>query len=140
MCTLAFSTQWLLFVYMGTAMGIPFLAIIIIYRYIVRQTRRVNVTLASTNLSLTGNRNIRVLKNVLTLVTILGTAGLPNLTLLIWVTVTPGKEPVELYLICVMTVSFCTNAQIIFIFMMNKNVRSVFWKYIPRICHCFVCN
>ncbi len=57
------------------------------------------------------------------------TAGLPCL---IWNALSMGNEPVLLYLICIPTISFCTNIQISFIFAMNKNVRIVFWDNMQR--------
>ncbi|UJR07655.1 hypothetical protein I4U23_011943 [Adineta vaga] len=130
MCTVAFSLQSILYIYMATAIGIPFFTIIVIYRYIVLHTRRINVT--TTNLMSTSTRDIRVLRNVLILIGILGTAGLPSFVLVVWNTVEPGEAPVFLYHICVLTVSFCTNVQIAFIFMMNKNIRTVFWNRLRR--------
>jgi len=69
---------------------------------------------------------------MLTLIGILGPAGLPCL---IWNALSMGNEPVLLYLICILTISFCTNIQISFIFAMNKNVRIVFWDNMQRMLH-----
>jgi hypothetical protein len=124
MCTMKMSVQWMVFIYMGTAIGIPFFGIIIIiYRYIARFIRHTDSTsIVGTN----STRDLRVIKHMLTLIGVLGTAGLPSLILVIWNVLTIGKEPISLYLICILTISLCTNIQISFIFLMNQNVRSVF--------------
>ncbi|CAF1114421.1 unnamed protein product [Adineta steineri] len=134
MCFLKLSIQWITFCYMGIAAGIPYFGIIIIYRYIVRHTRRINsMAIATTATETALNRDLRVLKNILTLIGILGTAGLPNLILLIWNALSPGQAPVPLYLLCTLTISFCTNIQISFIFIMNKKAKDIFWNHIRRI-------
>ena len=125
MCTVKMSTEWLLFVYMGTAIGIPFFGIIIIYLYIVRYNTMATIFRIST-------RDLRVLKHILTLIGILGTAGLPSLILVIWNAFSLGKAPVPLYLVTALTISVCTNIQISFIFAMNKKVRIVFWNHLRR--------
>ncbi|CAF1030005.1 unnamed protein product [Adineta steineri] len=135
-CSLKLSFQWITFCYMGTAIGIPYFGIIIIYRYIVRHTRRINtMAIATTATQTVSNRDLRVLKNILTLIGILGTAGLPSLILLICNAISPGQAPVPLYLFCTLTISFCTNIQISFIFIMNKKARDIFWNRIRRIFH-----
>ncbi|CAF4975413.1 unnamed protein product [Rotaria sp. Silwood1] len=134
MCCLKMSFQGILFVYMGTALGIPFFGIVTIYLYITNRTRRIHImTIAITTSLSTANRDLRVLKKILTLIGILGTAGLPNIVLLIWNAFSSDGAPVSLYLICALTISFCTNIQISFIFSMNKNVRVIFWNYVQRI-------
>jgi hypothetical protein len=127
MCTLKMSVQWMIFIYMGTAIGIPFFGIIVIYRYIARYIRRTD---SMTLVVINSTRDLRVLKHMLTLIGILGTAGLPTLILVIWNVLSMGREPISFYLICILTISFCTNIQISFIFLMNKNVRIVFWQRI----------
>ncbi|CAF3724364.1 unnamed protein product [Rotaria sp. Silwood1] len=134
MCCLKISFQGILFVYMGTALGIPFFGIVTIYLYITNRTRRIHImTIAITTSLSTANRDLRVLKKILTLIGILGTAGLPNIVLIIWNAFSLDGAPVSLYLICALTISFCTNIQISFIFSMNKNVRVIFWNYVQRI-------
>ncbi|CAF1079763.1 unnamed protein product [Rotaria sordida] len=129
MCTLKMSVQWALFIYMGAALGIPFFGIVGIYLYITRHIRRINtMTIAITTSLSTAKRDLHVLKNILTLIGILGTAGLPNIILVIWNAFSLDEAPVSLYLICVLTISFCTNIQISFIFVMNKNVKVVFFE------------
>ncbi|CAF1170830.1 unnamed protein product [Rotaria sp. Silwood1] len=119
---------------MGTALGIPFFGIVTIYLYITNRTRRIHImTIAITTSLSTANRDLRVLKKILTLIGILGTAGLPNIVLIIWNAFSLDGAPVSLYLICALTISFCTNIQISFIFSMNKNVRVIFWNYVQRI-------
>ncbi|CAF3683809.1 unnamed protein product [Rotaria sordida] len=136
MCTLKMSVQWALFIYMGVALGIPFFGIVGIYLYITRHIRRINtMTIAITTSLSTAKRDLHVLKNILTLIGILGTAGLPNIILVIWNAFSLDEAPVSLYLICVLTISFCTNIQISFIFVMNKNVKVVFWNHVQRILH-----
>ncbi|CAF0972764.1 unnamed protein product [Rotaria sordida] len=136
MCTLKMSVQWALFIYMGVALGIPFFGIVGIYLYITRHIRRINtMTIAITTSLSTAKRDLHVLKNILTLIGILGTAGLPNIILVIWNAFSLDEAPVSLYLICVLTISFCTNIQILFIFVMNKNVKVVFWNHVQRILH-----
>jgi hypothetical protein len=131
-CSFKMSIPWVAFLYMGTAIGIPFFGIIGIYLYIVRHTRRV---IAVATIVMTSTRDLHVLKNILTLVGILGTAGLPSLMLIIWDAVSGREAPVALYLVNVLTISFCTNIQISFIFNMNKNVRVVFWNHLRRVFH-----
>lgn len=134
MCGLTMSVQWSIFLYMGTALGIPFFGIITIYLRIVRHTRRINTipTVAQTS-----GRDLRVLKNILTLVGILGTAGIPSLILVIWNAIPSNMAPVPLYLATVMTISLCTNVQITFIFAMSKNVRALFVGRIQHVFHSF---
>jgi hypothetical protein len=124
------SIQWILFVYMGTAIGIPYFGIIAIYRYIVRRTRRIA---AMATVVTASARDLQVLKHILTLVGILSTAGLPSLILIIWNAVLPGEAPVPFYFISALTISFCTNIQISFIFATSKNVRVVFWNRVRRL-------
>ena len=132
MCSLKMSVQWAVFIYMGTAIGIPFFGIITIYHYIVRSTRRVNTIVAAV---LNSARDLHVLRNILTLVGILGTAGLPSMILVIWNAVSADGAPVPLYLFCALVISFCTNIQISFIFFMSKNARTVLWNYVQRFFH-----
>lgn len=132
MCTLKMSVQWAIFIYMITAIGIPFFGIITIYHCIVRTTRRGDRIAIGLPNSI---RDLHVLRNILTLIGILGTAGLPSMILVIWNAVSAHGAPVSLYLFCSLTISFCTNIQISFIFFMSKNVRTVLWNYIQRVGH-----
>jgi hypothetical protein len=85
---------------MGIAIGIPFFSIIVIYVYIVRHTRRISTTVIVITTSLaTTNRDLRVLKHIITLVGILGAAGLPSLALIIWNTLSSGKVHALFYLV-----------------------------------------
>jgi hypothetical protein len=134
-CTLKMSIQWILFVYMGAAIGIPFFGIIAIYLYIVRQTRRINVmTVAVTTSVSASTRDLFVLKRILTLIGILGAAGLPSLILVIWNVFSRDGAPVPLYLFCALTISFCVNIQISLIFITSKKIRVVFWNRIRHMC------
>ena len=124
------------FVYMMLVIGVPFSGIIVIYISIVRFTRRTNVTSAIVSNALSvSRRNLYVLKHTLTLIGILGTAGLPSIVVIIWNGISPGQVPVPLYLACVLNVSLCINVQIIFIFSMNRAVRSALgndWQRLRR--------
>jgi hypothetical protein len=116
--------------------GVPFSGIIIIYMAIVRFTRRTNVTSAIvSNVLIVSKRNLYVLKHTLTLIGILGTAGLPSTVVIIWNAISPGQVPVPFYLACVLNVSLCINVQIIFIFSMNRGIRSALhndWQRLRR--------
>jgi hypothetical protein len=132
-CALNASSQWALFVYMVTAIGLPFNGIIIIYCYILIYTRRVKaVVIPMTNVLSISYRELRVLQHTLTLVIILGTAGLPSLIIIVLNAVLSQGAPVPLYLFSVLTISFCTNIQITFIFTVNKRVTAFLWLCLRR--------
>jgi len=131
------STDWLLFVYMGTAFGIPFFSIIRIYLYIVRHTRHINAMATVVRVS---TRDLRVLQHILTLVGILGTAALPSLILVVWNAFSLGEALVPLYLITALPISVFTNIKIPFIFAINKKVRVVFSNHLRRIFYWFFKN
>ena len=130
------SVQWITFLYMFIVVGVPFAGIIVIYVYILRFTRRTNVTSAIvSNASIVSKRNLHVLKHTLTLIGILGAAGLPSMVVLIWNAISSGQVPVPFYLACVLNVGLCINVQIIFIFSMNKSVTSALtngWRRFRR--------
>ncbi|CAF1514288.1 unnamed protein product [Adineta steineri] len=134
MCFLDLSKQWAVLSYMIIAIGIPYFSIIFIYRNIIRHTRRINTMInATSNLQIMSNRDLRVLKNILILIGILGAAGFPSLILFIWNLVTPGKAPVPFYLACILVINICTNIQISFIFTMNKNMKIIFWNRVKSV-------
>ena len=124
------------FLYMMLVIGVPFSGIIVIYISIVRFTRRTNVTSAVVSNALSvSKRNLYVLKHTLTLIGILGTAGIPSTVVIIWNAISPGQVPVPFYLACVLNVSLCINVQIIFILSMNRGVRSALsndWQRLRR--------
>lgn len=124
MCTLNLRIFGPVLAYMVATMGIPNVGINIIYFLILRYTRRVDVaafTLAS-NLS-RSRRNLKVIRNILVLVGILGTAGLPVAVIIFWNAIAPGTEPIELHLISVLVIATCTNVQSSFLFLLNRQVR-----------------
>ena len=127
MCAAVISINWTILLFMGLALGVPFNGIIIIYVYIIRYTRRVHPT--TVNAVQPGHhRDLRVVRHLVTLVVILGTAGLPSLVLIIWNTFFSDKAPVVLYFVAILNISFFTNIQISFIFAMNRRLRSVLWR------------
>lgn len=130
--------QWIVVVYMFMALGVPLGGITIIYFYIVRFTRRVHGHAFSfqTPLAIT-KRDLRVLHHMMTLVGILGTAGVPGMILIIWNLFVPQAAPIPLYLISILNISFCTNIQITFIFAMNKPVKDHLWLKLHHLCHQF---
>ena len=100
------------FLYMMLVIGVPFSGIIVIYISIVRFTRRTNVTSAVVSNALSvSKRNLYVLKHTLTLIGILGTAGIPSTVVIIWNAISPGQVPVPFYLACVLNVSLCNKAR-----------------------------
>ena len=127
MCAAVMSIKWTVFLFMGLALGVPWNGIIIIYVYIIRSTRRVQTTAVHT-VQRTNHRDLRVVRHMVTLVGILGTAGLPSLVVIVWNTFFASKAPVVLYFVSILNISFFTNIQISFIFAMNRRLRSAFWK------------
>jgi hypothetical protein len=119
---------------MGGAVGVPFFGIIIIYLYIVCQIRRmIAMAIPGRPLVSVSTRNLRVLKHILTLIGILGTATFPSFILVIWNAISLDKAPIPLYLLCALTISLCTNIQILFIFGMNKKIRTALRNRTRRI-------
>ena len=131
--------NWIVFLYMALAIGTPLFGIITIYFSILRYTRRIHaINVAIKNSVTISKRDLRVLRRMMTLVAILGTAGLPGMILLIWNLFFAQSAPVPLYLATVLTISFCTNVQITFIFSTNKRVKHFLWLRIrDRFYHWF---
>lgn len=123
LCTIDMAMRWIVFVYMAMACGLPFAGISIIFFVIARYTRRTHaITIATRNSGAIRKRDLRVLRRMMTLVCILGTAGVPSVVLLIWNYFFAQSAPIPLYLASTLTISFCTNIQISFIFVTNKRV------------------
>lgn len=82
----------------------------VIYFYIVRHTRRVQVSVVVFyNAISIRERDLRVLRHMMTLVGILGTAGLPGMIVIVWSLISPESTPMFMYLFSMLTISFCTN-------------------------------
>ena len=125
---------------------IPLSIAIIVYGrilYTVREsTRRITAFTAANNnpLSTTNQlprinirREMKLMKNILVVVSILLCAGAPYLTVLLWNVASLGQPPAPLYLLIMLLITVACVFKMIIIFNMNNDIKNVAKEYWGRL-------
>ena len=124
---------------------IPFGSIVIIYAiiiYRVRQSSRrvrslatnpVDSTVMNTMPFLNVKREIKIMKNLMLLLSLAGCSGIPYLVLLIWNLGRWSRPPAFLYLLSINAMVFSVSAMMLIIFFINKGVQNVLIVRLKRL-------
>ncbi|CAF1218114.1 unnamed protein product [Adineta ricciae] len=79
-------------------------------------------------------RELKLMRNIIILIMILTTAGLPYLILVIWQVITKEILPPEyLYLLALIIITGCFSIKMITIFSMNKEIKNITWHLIRKL-------